>query len=139
MESRLIQFATRSAWNHCGLITSAAGDTLEALNTGVTAGSLARFGAKEYVVVDTGLSDAQRAAAVRFGTLCAGEPYDWLDLLGIGFDALTHANVVVGTDKHVICSAFVANCLVAAGLTPPDDARMESPGALAAWWKVKPK
>jgi hypothetical protein len=76
---------------------------------------------------------------VRFGTLCAGEPYDWLDLLGIGFDRLAHLKLVIGTAQHVICSAFVAECLVAAGLTPPDDPRMESPGDLAAWWKVEPR
>lgn len=140
-ESRIIQFTTDSHWNHAGLITDVDGGTLEALNTGVTADTLTRFAEGSYVVIDTELTDDQRAACVIAARACVGDGYDWLDLLGIGADMLTHAKIVVGTASHFICSAFVAQELAQVGavMPPAYDVRLMSPGALAAWWKVDPK
>jgi uncharacterized protein YycO len=137
-ESRIIQFGTHSHWNHCGLITSTTGDTLEALSDGVRSETITRFNARDYVVVDSGLTDTQRAAVCAAAALDIGELYDWLDIVGIGIDTLTRTRFVMGTDKHVICSAFVAACYATVGKTPPEDARLVSPGALAQWFSVVP-
>lgn len=138
IESRAIQFASHSHWNHCGLITSVAGDTIEALSGGVKASTVNRFAPEVCLIVDSKLSDAQRVTVCDYAATCLNEPYDWLGLAGIGFDDLTHGTLVIGTAKRVICSAFLARCYETVGLTPPTDARLVSPGGMAQWFGVTP-
>lgn len=138
-QSRLIRWGTHSHWSHTGLITSTAGDTVEALSGGVAAGTIARFAGDDYRIVDSGLKDAQRTAACAYAAACMGEPYDWYAILGFGINFLTDGNVVIGQSRTMTCSQLVASCYQVAGHVPPDAPQRISPGDLARWFAVTPQ
>jgi uncharacterized protein YycO len=137
--SRLIGWGTRSHWCHVALIVSAAGDLIEALNTGVTRTTLAKYAGHEVLIVNTRLSAEDRARAVAYATARVGDPYGWLTIAGIVIGRLTGLRLILGLAHHEDCSWMVGEALAHAGVDFNADETMTTPADLAAYYAVTPR
>ncbi|MGH9095686.1 MAG: hypothetical protein ACRDXE_11040 [Acidimicrobiales bacterium] len=114
----LIQFGQRLRYdkaycwfNHAVLVVGEAGDTVEAQAQGVIRSHIDHYAPGEYAIVNSGLSDADRADAARFGQGMVGVPYGWVTDVSIGLTFLTGDTLRFSTGGTVICSGLVAAAL----------------------------
>jgi uncharacterized protein YycO len=136
--SRVIQWATHGDFNHAGIVTGDDGAMVEALSAGVAAGNLAKYAGVRCAVVDTGLTDAERAVAVAFALGCVGDAYDWLDIASFGINLLTDGALILGQAHKFICSALVYRSLQWANPARfPADCHTISPNDLARMFGAK--
>jgi hypothetical protein len=81
--SRLIQFGTKSRYNHAGIVVDREGRTLEAFSRGADWGRLSRKRG-EMMVLRLPLTDEQRARILPVAERIHGTPYSWRGLAAIG-------------------------------------------------------
>lgn len=101
----IIRVGTRSAWNHCGVITSEGGDTVEAQPPKVTEGRLSRY--KHTMTSSFPLTDEQRAAIVKDALATVGLRYGWLDIIACALRAL---GIHSGWVERRAASSSTADC-----------------------------
>lgn len=122
---RLIQWGTRSHWNHAGVIVNTRGGTVEAQSRGVVTDTLTRHDPARVRIVDTALTDAERRLVVTTAQGFLGDRYGWLSVIAAAINAVWRFPLILGTDKAPDCFVLVAHCLFHAGVDlPKDDERM---------------
>jgi cell wall-associated NlpC family hydrolase len=136
-DSRLIQWATHSHWNHCALIGD--GQLIEALSSGVQASPLTKYDGIDTATIDTKLDDDGRVEAVAFAVSCIGQGYGWLTIGSAAVALLTNGKLTVGLNGTEICSGLCARALEHAGVILPQAAAQMSPGDLATYFEVTPR
>lgn len=119
-----------------GLVVSAGGDTIEATRRGVGRYHVHKH-TEPVLVVDTEMTAADRAEAVRFAESCLGDPYGWLTILGVGLALLTGGHLDLGADAHLICSGLVSQALERGPYCWSRDASNMTPADLAAALEVE--
>lgn len=107
-----IKFRSGSRWSHAAFVETS--DTLiEALTGGVTRTPLAAYRNIEYVLVRTHLAPQDAAQAVKFAQSCLGNPYGYIDAIGLGLRFLIPGRGLwFGTIGTNICSGLVASTQV---------------------------
>lgn len=129
-----IRLGTRSRFNHAKLVISENGDVLESLADGAEYGTVKPTD----LVIETPLTDAERAAIPDIATLLYGTPYAWLDVVAIG---LAQFGIVsrwserrLARPDRLFCSQLVDYAWSLAGFKAFNDGRPPqavSPGDLA--------
>lgn len=97
-------------WTHAALIVSEDGDLVEALSVGVRRTNISKYAGMDILVVSPPIpaDDPRRAYAVRFALSQVGEDYDYLDFVGLAFNAVGGLSLSLHTDHRFICSGLVA-------------------------------
>lgn len=121
-------------WSHIAVIVSADGATIEAQAKGVVASHISAH--PDCAVIDTGLSDPDRAQAVTFAYSCHGDRYGYLTILSIVLDLLTPNVLSFRSPKTLICSELGARALEHGGwVSPLLDTSTVMPSDLAYWFR----
>ncbi len=102
-------------WNHAALILSADGEIVEALSTGVRAGSIERYRHVEYTLVRVGAQELDQRQIARFAGTILGERYGWATIACCALNILTGSGVSFGYQNQLICSGLVALAQLRAG------------------------
>ncbi len=136
-DSRLIQTATHSHWNHCALVGN--GELIEALSSGVQISPITKYDGRDTATIDTKLDDDGRDEAVAFAASCLRQSYGWLTIASSAAALLTNGNVTIGLNGTEICSGLCARALEHAGVILPQAAAQMSPGDLATYFDVMPR
>lgn len=119
-------------WSHVAVIVSAEGDTIEAQASGVLVSNVAHHPVCQ--VVDTGLSDQDRAQAAAFAVSCLGVRYGYLTILSIALDLLSPDFITLRSPRTLICSELAARALEHGGWVSPElDTSRVMPSDLAHW------
>lgn len=124
-------------WSHCALAVSET-DVISANAAGIQRQPLSAYAGEEQLVVDSGMSDPDRAEAVAFATSCLREPYGYLELVFIGLSYLTGMRVSIALDGQEVCSSLVARSLERGTAIFPRDPSHMAPGDLAQYYKAVP-
>lgn len=124
-------------WNHAALFVDDLGTLIEALSSGVTWRPVSEYAAKDYVVINSGLSPEDRAEAVAFAVSCLHDGYGWLTILSVVLWLLTSTTLSFGLSGQEICSGLVASALEHGGVIFPRDASHLMPADLAAFYDVR--
>jgi hypothetical protein len=100
-------------WNHAAVVVSPDGEIVEALPHGVVLSHLAKYTAKEYIIIriDALVRAADREEVVAFARWCIRERFGWLTIVSIALTILTGSKFVFGLDGQSICSGLVARSL----------------------------
>jgi len=119
----VVQWATRSFYGHCSLVV-ADDRVVEATSRGVLLTDLRAYATRTDLIVrvaDSGLSDAQRAAAVSLAYAAIGAPYDWREVACVGLSLLSAGRIALtaGMSGAFTCSELVAEALWAGGVALP--------------------
>ena len=105
LQSALIRFATRSWCSHCGFLrTDDQQNPIDTLDSRLNGGVKIRPYGYDKVTAESWFTAPNIQAAYDFGLTLIGQKYDWLDILGIGFNTRQHA------EGHYICSSFIDAC-----------------------------
>ena len=119
-------------WNHAGVIIDTYGATVEALGSGVKFSSVQMH--PKHVIIDTGMSDADRAQVVAWARYAVGKPYGYLTILSIALDLLTPSAFHFRSGRTLICSELAAKALEHGGwICPKIDTSHVMPSELAKW------
>jgi uncharacterized protein YycO len=134
-QSRAIQIATRSHWNHVALFT--AGGIVEALSSGVVLSPFFKYqnhpGAQTVRVdaPDWPLAEAYALSRV-------GRRYNRTEIASQFCAQMLRSRFYFGIEGEDICSGLVGEALERAGLSFPVDGERMTPGGLAAFFGVVP-
>ncbi len=130
--ARLIQFGQvlhgnrHWHWNHIFVVTTAAGDTVEAMGRGVARG---RVGDRK--VLNLGCPPGvDRQKVVAFAESKVGVLYNYLGVVLLGIDALFHTRFHTKARGPLFCSELGAEALAAGGWTSSKSAALEYPADL---------
>jgi hypothetical protein len=104
LESLAIRFATRSWASHVGFLRLENGVPVDTLDSRIKGGVQIRPYGYDKVSAESWFTAPNIEAAYNYGKTLIGCKYDWLDILGIGFNTPWHK------DGNYICSAFVDHC-----------------------------
>ncbi len=123
---RLIQWGTRSRWNHAGIVVPQAADgtnIIQALHTGVARARIDTRDPARYRVVDSGLDERGRYYAVARAEGFLGFRYNDVAILSYALACILPTRFYFSYDGVLTCSQLVAKCLIAGGapLTMDDD------------------
>lgn len=129
---RLIQFGTRSHWNHAALIIDADGTVIEALSTGLAESPASKYASRDTYHVAVALSEEDRREVVAFARsmLSRHARYGWLQIAAIVLRLLTGGRLVLKIDGTFICSELVARALGQGGVIWTRDPALMSPADL---------
>ena len=124
-------------WNHAGVIIDRFGATVEALGSGVKFSNVDKHPVR--VVIDTGLSDADRLQVVDWAISVVGRPYGYLTIASIALDLLSPAFFHFRSGETLICSQLAAKALEHGGWRCPKiDTSHVMPSDLAKWLLTSP-
>jgi uncharacterized protein YycO len=123
-------------WNHSALITSDAGDLVEALGPGVSRNTLAAYHDTQYTVVHVEASDEDRRQMVAFAEHYVGGRYDWVTIASITVSLLTGLKLSFGFPGQLICSGLVARALERTSLIFDEEPSHVMPADLAKKFAV---
>lgn len=121
-------------WTHSTLIVSAAGDIVEAIESGVQRRNLEKYRDTDYMVVHVAAADQQRALAVGFAEAQVGDKYDVLDFVGLAVQAIFGWTLSLHTDKRFICSGLVSRATEKYIDAYPRSPESMMPADLAHYW-----
>ena len=148
--SRLIRFGEalrirgadrRFTWfNHAALVVGEDGSLAEALGQGVVTSNAAKYQQKDYVIVRTGASEADRAEVLAFAdwVVTNRASYGWLTILSIAVTVLTGSKLTFFVDGEFICSGFVARAMERTGAVFSRDPVHITPADLAKYYDATP-
>ena len=128
-------------WTHAALITSRAGDLIEAVASGVRRSHLREYKDVEYRIVRLGeiADERDREKMIRYAEWCLGEEYGFSILFSIGFSLLTGGKLRFGFDGQAICSGLVARALERTNAIFDKSPSHIMPADLAKYFKVVDK
>jgi hypothetical protein len=111
--AKLIQFGTRSKWNHAGIYIGD-GEIIEARPSGVKRASVTKYDALPIIWSSESLTQEQRENISQFAKGFENDGYGVWSIVALGFKCLTFgipllpANWMAVREKRVICSQLVA-------------------------------
>jgi uncharacterized protein YycO len=111
--AKLIQFGTRSKWNHAGIYIGN-NEIIEARPSGVKKAPITKYDGLPIIWSDENLTQEQREEIVRFAKGFENDGYGIWSIVALGFKCLTFgvpflpANWMAVREKRVICSQLVA-------------------------------
>ncbi len=123
-------------WNHAALVIEP-GLVAEALSAGVVTSRLDKY-AEDYVHVPVPMSDQDRAQVLAFAesVLAARWRYGWRTIVTSSLACAFGSGALWAHDNTAICSGFVAEALVRAGLIFPRHPTAMMPADLAKFFEV---
>lgn len=126
-------------FNHAAIIADRWGEVIEATAGGVRRSHLASYTADgyQYVVVDAGADQHDRAQIVAFAESCLGQQYGFLTIAALLAWTVFGGKLVIGLDGTEICSGLAAQALVRDGANFPRQPTMCMPADLAEYFNVK--
>ena len=113
-------------------------EMIQADEQGVHVSPLTDLDGVDYVVVDSQMTDAQRATAIAHARFCVHEAYAFVRFVFLALVYVTGCWLSVGLDAHKLCSGLGADCLCRGPANFPHDAANMSPVNLAVYYKVAP-
>lgn len=137
---RLIQFATRSHWNHVALAVGG-GWLVEAQSQGIVCRHVDEYAGTDYHVIPPPLTAAQRnkVCAYAHHMADAHDRYGYVQIAAIVLQILTRGRLVLKLDGTLICSEFVSRALEHGGIIFDRDPALISPAYLAQVFDVTPR
>jgi hypothetical protein len=154
--ARLIQFATRSRWNHAALVARHEEDgdytIYESDKDGVVASDLSRYGNSDIAIYRMpDLNNSERNSIVKAARETWGNQYDYpiviwtVKVLGWKRSGILLAKIVFGLpwraphiqDKYLVCSEMVQEAYSSAGFPLTDDEYLVTPGDIAKCEKLE--
>ena len=111
--ARLIQFGTRSKWNHAGIYIGD-GQVIEARPNGIKIRSIDQYNSFPIIWSSEPLTEIQRKNLVKFAKTFKNEGYGIGSIIALAFKclglSLLPLNILAEKEKRVICSQLVAWC-----------------------------
>lgn len=129
---RIIRWATRSPWSHCGVIVSPQGGTIEALSTGVARCDIGRLDAARVRIVPLDMEDDERERGLRWLGTVVGRRYGFVGIASVALSLVTGSHFFFGLDGTMTCSVVVAKYLSRVGLGLEMDDDRVRPSDIAA-------
>ena len=133
----LIRFAQRrrfavtdAEFNHCGIISTASGETIEALWSGVSYGSVHNYPDRKIISIP---DDATRFHILQWSAKRVGDRYSFVSLFVLVLSLMVGAKFRFGRRGTYICSGLVASALTYAGIDMGDDPEWVVPAEIAMW------
>lgn len=106
-------------WSHVAIVTSRAGDLIEAVDTGVKPGHVDDLiaGGTPFTVVETHIvpHDWEQMRDFLNSVVHARWRYGWWTLTSVAINHLTNSNIAWGKNGTAICSGLAAEALTRAG------------------------
>lgn len=127
-----------SSRNHAALVVSEDGRLAEALADGVVATHLNRYEGSDYWLVRVGMPDEDREQVKLFAeaVLAARWRYSWLTIASVIVQLLAGSTLAFSRASTAICSGFVSEALVRAGLVFPKPPHAMMPADLARFFSI---
>jgi hypothetical protein len=128
-------------FNHAAILSHVGADgdwlVIQAEAHGVGWGRLSTLG--DVVVVDSQLDSRGRDLALSFAQRAFGYKYGWFTIASIAWNIITPRIMDFHRNGTFICSALVAQCMLAGGYPLPISIDLDqvSPAELAQVWRVR--
>jgi len=129
---RLIQLFTLSHWNHAAVITSASGNLIEQVTSGIRERAINEYKPEDLHIIDLNLSSEDRRQVVAYARFLLQKhtTYGFLTIVSIAFKIITRSRLIIKLDGTLICSEFVANALAEGGIIWDKDTSLITPADL---------
>lgn len=129
-------------YTHAALVTSAAGDLVEAVGAGVRTSSLQIYAANNEVYrivrIDVSAEDRQQMIDFAYSRVNAKAPYGFVTNLSIAWWAFTGSRLTFFLDGSFTCSGLVAAALERTSVIFATNAARVMPAQLAIYFKAPP-
>jgi hypothetical protein len=121
-------------WTHSALIVSAEGAIVEAIESGVTEGTIEKYRNTDYMVVHVTATAEQRALACGFARSRVHDRYGIFNFVGLALQALFGWTLSVHLGGQYICSGLVSRATEKYIDGYPRSTDDMMPGDLAYFW-----
>lgn len=130
-----------TAWanlTHSFLITSEAGEIVEANEPGIQISNIEGYRHADLYVIHPGTAtQEQRDLAVSFAKDQVGAKYDVLDFVGLAFQSVFGWDLSLHSDRRFICSGLVSRATEKYIVAYPLSSEAMMPADLAAFWGLR--
>lgn len=129
---KVIQWISKSEWNHAGLIVDEKGTVIEMYQGGIQKSQVDKEREDQILIVRLPLNKRMRSAIKEYAAAMMNNKvkFGYLSLFSMALNKLTGWPVIIKMNGTMVCSEFVANALTRGGIIWQQDTSLITPADL---------